>query len=170
MISRVKQWARELWEAAKQPPSTIAALFYSLLAFFGSQAVEAYKHHHEHYEKQVEIRVIAFLDTSREFDALVAVLAHGIIDKNGPDVEDRAKLIANLNRQYSEIAQLEPLVKNHPELLNTYKASIEKLNEQLPQINSVAEMKSYWEAVSDVLASRRKLDQELMRATHLALE
>jgi hypothetical protein len=169
MIDRAKEWAKQAWTVVKEPPS-IAALVYSLLTFLGTQAVDNYRHAHERYERQVEARIISFIDTTREFDALVASLANGIMDKNGPDIEDRTKLISNLNRQYSEIADLEPLTKNDHELLKEYKVAIQKLNEQLPKVNSVQEMKGFWEAVGDVLGARRKLDQHLMRESHLALE
>lgn len=169
MSERIKTWAMAIWEVAKEPPS-IAALVYSMIAFFGAQAFDYYRAQHERYDRHVEARVLSFVDSSREFDALVASLAHGVMDKNGPDTEDRTKLIANLNRQYSELADLEPLTKSDPHLLAAYKASIEKLNKQLPQVNSVLEMKPYWEAVGDVLSARRKLDQELVRKSHLALD
>ena len=169
MIDRAKMWAKEAWTVVKEPPS-IAALIYSALVFFGTQAVDNYRHNHDRYERRVEARVNAFIDTNREFDALVASLANGIMEKNGPDVEDRTKLIQNLNRQYSEIDDLKPLTKTDPQALKEYKDSIVKLNEALPKVTSASEMKGFWEAVSDVLSARRKLDQHLMRESNLALD
>jgi hypothetical protein len=169
MIDRAKMWAREAWTVVKEPPS-IAALVYALITFFGTQAVDNWRHSHDRYERQVEARINAFIDTNREFDALVASLASGIMDKNGPDVEDRTKLIANLNRQYSEIDDLKPLTKTDPQALKAYRDSIVKLNDQLPKVTSSTEMKIFWEALSDVLSARRKLDQHLMHESNLALD
>jgi hypothetical protein len=168
-LRRLAHWGSDIWGVVKSPPS-IAALVYSAIAFGGSQIVDHYHHIHERQERQIEVLVTSFIDTTREFDALVASLANGVIDKNGPDIDDRTKLIANLNRQYSEISQLEPLTKDHPELLDAYRSSISKLNDQLPKVNSVMEMKGFWEAVGDVLSTRRKLDQQILRSSHLALE
>lgn len=91
------------------------------------------------------------------------------MDKNAADEQDRAKLIANLNRQYTELADLEPLLKRDPQVLAAYKMAIERLNKQLPETTSIQQMKGYWEAMSDVLGSRRRLDRELMRSANMAL-
>jgi len=169
MMGRVKNWIGETWGVVKAP-SSVAALIYSILAFGGGQIIAHYQNAHDQYQRQVEARVLSFIDSTREFDALAASLANGIMDKNAPDLEDRNKLIANLNRQFTEVDDLRPLVKDHPELVAAYKNSIEKLNQQLPQVNSVRSMKSFWEAMSDVLGTRRKLDQELMQSSHMALD
>jgi hypothetical protein len=169
-----KSIARKIWEVVCEPPS-IAAFVYAFIAFAASQGIDFYKSSRERHEKAIADEVMTFFDTAHEFDALAAALAHGVMDKITSDAKDvsnasdRAKLIANLNHQYSEVQDLQPLVKNGSEV-EEYKNALEYLNRELPKVNSLTDMKNYWESISRVLAARKALNEKLRRSTNLALD
>ena len=67
------------------------------------------------------------------------------MDTGKSDASARAKLITNLNRQYSEIENLTPIVKNK-QVPAEYKQALAAFNDQIPKVQSVQEMRPYWEA------------------------
>jgi hypothetical protein len=166
--------ARKIWVAVSQP-SGIVALVYALIAFAASQGMDIYKSSREQHEKAIADQATAFFDTTHEFDGLAAALAHGIMDRHAanvkdmPNTPDRTKLIANLNRQYSEIQDLKPLLKHSSEI-DEYENALKDLGRELPRISSLMDMKNYWESVSRVLTARKALNEKLRRSTNLALD
>ncbi len=112
---------------------------------------------------------MGFIDSTKEFDSLVAVLAHAIMDTGKSDPAARAKLITNLNRQYSEVENLSPIVGDK-DVTTEYKQALAAFNDQLPRAKSVQEMRPYWEAVSKVLQTRKPLTGDLLRRVNLELK
>jgi hypothetical protein len=163
-----KSLARKIWEVVIEPPS-IVALVYSAIVFFGNLGVDLYKTSRDHHEKLVADQVVSFLATTHEFDALLSAFAYGVLEKDTANLADRTKLIANLTRQYSEIQDLRPLVKESHDL-DTYKEMLVALNDQLPKSNSVTELRAYWERVSDILVTRRILSEKLKKSAKLNVD
>ena len=150
-------------------PASVLAMLYALLAFAGVQAVDYYKSHRDAKEKVVSERVLGFIDSTKEFDSLVAVLAHTIMDTGKSDATARAKLITNLTKQYSEVESLTPIVRDK-HVPAEYKQALAAFNEQIPKVQSVQEMRPYWEAVSKVLQTRKPLTGDLVRRANLNLD
>jgi hypothetical protein len=150
-------------------PASVLAMLYAVIAFGGVQAVDYYKTHRDAKEKIVSERVLGFIDSTKEFDSLVAVLAHGIMDTGKSDAAARAKLITNLNKQYSEVENLAPIVRDK-QVPAEYKQALAAFNDQIPKVQSVQEMRPYWEAVSKVIQTRKPLTGDLVRRANLALD
>src|SRR5258708_9767492 len=150
-------------------PASVLAMFYAFLAFAATQGFDYYKTHLDAKEKIVSEMVIGFIDSTKEFDSLVAVLAHTIMDTGKSDATARAKLITNLNLQYTEIYRLAPIVKDK-QIPVEYKQALAAFNDQIPKVQSVQEMRPYWEAVSRVLLTRKPLTGDLVRRANLDLE
>jgi hypothetical protein len=165
MINRIQNLSREIFKVLCEPPS-IVALFYAITVFIGGQFFDMYKESQHRREAIISGRVSAFVDSTREFDSLIAALAHGVMDKDGPDVPDRDKIFSNLAQQYSELDDLQQLVKNNPKILDEYRNSLLKLNDTLPSVNSILEMKAYWESVAHVLEARKELNARLREASN----
>jgi hypothetical protein len=173
--SDARSIVRKIWRAVIEP-SAIIALVYAIMAFGASQIMDVYKSSIDRHDKATADQVTTFFDTTHEFDALAAAVAHGIMDKissNEKDVSNNAsamtKLIANINRQYSEVQDLQPLVKNASDV-QEYKNALEDLSIELQKVNSLTDMKNYWESISRVLTSRKALNEKLRRSANLALD
>jgi hypothetical protein len=151
-------------------PSSLLALFYAILAFVGTQGIDYLKSNHEARQKYVAERVVGFIETTHEFDALVPLFASKVMEAGKPDEAAKEKLIQNINRQYSEISDLAPLLKQKSDVVQDYTKSLGRLNQELPKIQSVEDMGGYWQAVSDILVARRKLADELRQQASLSLE
>lgn len=171
-MTATKEGALEYLDKMKKSvfkPASVLAMVYALITFGGVQAVDYYKTHRDAKEKIVSEKVIGFIDSTKEFDSLVAVLAHTIMDTGKSDATARAKLITNLNRQYTEIENLTPIVKDK-QIPVEYKQALAAFNDQIPKVQSVQEMRPYWEAVSKVLLTRKPLTGDLVRRANLDLE
>jgi len=167
MKLNIPKYGHDLWHVAVRPAGVLA-LLYALTAFGGGAAYDYYKDSRKARTDRVIDLAQSFSESTKEFDALVAAMANGIMDSNQPDVVDRSKLIRNLNEQYSQIDELQPLVSK--DALNQYKKSLSQLNATLPEVNNVQAMKNYWSQVSDVLMARRTLRAELNKKAGMSLD
>jgi hypothetical protein len=91
------------------------------------------------------------------------------MDTGKSDAAARAKLITNLTKQYSEVENLTPIVRDK-HVPAEYKQALAAFNEQIPKVQSVQEMRPYWEAVSKVLQTRKPLTGDLVRRANLDLD
>jgi len=148
----------------------IVGIVCTILGFFIHSGFDYYKEKQQTKEKMLAERVIAFIDTTREFDALAATLAHGIMDRNAPDLDARSKLISNLTEQYSEVNELEPILKENRSLAENYKNAILQTNKELPSITEITELKRYWESMSRLLKARKELATQLRRSASLTID
>ena len=168
MQNKVLKYINELARLVVRPAS-ILALIYALLAFGASTSIDYVKDSRK--ERTARIGAIAqeFNDTSKEFDALVAATANGIMDLGRAEAADKSKLMINLNRQYSEIDEIAPIVKSNA-AIEKYKKSLSDLNAVLPDVNNTQSMRTYWSRVSDVLAARRDLRSQLNKRAGLEID
>ncbi|HEX4411776.1 MAG TPA: hypothetical protein VH206_23630 [Xanthobacteraceae bacterium] len=168
MTIKTPKYLVDMWHVATRPAGMLA-LLYALAAFVAGFGADLWKESkHSRFDRIAELAQ-SFNETTAEFDALVAAMANGIMDSGKSDADDRAKLIKNLNQQYSEVDELAPVVKSNA-TVDTYKKSLSALNAVLPAVNDPQSMKSYWGRVSDVLVARRTLRTELNKKADLGVD
>jgi hypothetical protein len=168
MTDKVAKYIGECFHLIVRPVGALA-LVYALGAFLGGVAVDEWKDaRHARTERIADI-ARDFNDTSAEFDALVAATANGIMDSGKANPADKTKLVVNLNRQYTEIEEIAPIVKSE-EAIAKYKRSLSDLNATLPTVNDVQSMRAYWTGVSEVLAARRDLRTQLSKRAGLYVD
>jgi hypothetical protein len=163
------QCANEIWLLIRKPESVLA-LCYTVVGFLVIQGIDHYKTRSQELDKRAAERVIAFIDTTLEFDALVPAMAYKVMEKNAPDAEARDKLVTNLSRQYSELQDLAPLLKSKEGVIRAYQQTLSDLNRELPKANSVLEMADFWTAVGQVISTRKPLTAELRRTASLKFD
>jgi hypothetical protein len=168
MIANVKYYWSECTKLALQPAGVLAAT-YALIAFLASVGADYYKVSRHEYDKRMADRVLVFIDTTREFDALVPALAHTLMDKANADAA-RQKLHVNLNRQYSEVRDLAPLLRENQVIAKEYTDSLINLDREISQTPAILEMKRFWESVAKVVEARRPLTAELRRRVSLDIK
>ncbi len=165
----IKHYGTELWLLVKKPESVLA-LIYTVIGFLVLQGLDHYKTKSQELDKQASGRVLAFIDTTLEFDALVPAMGYKVMEKNAPDTDAREKLVTNLNRQYSELQELAPLLKNKDGVVRAYQQTLVDLSRELPKTNSVLEMADFWTAVGRVISTRKPLTAELRRTASLKFD
>lgn len=165
-IDTWKAYLKDTARAALQPASVLA-MFYALLAFLGSQGLDYYKHRHDAYEKRSSEQIVSFIESTKQFDTLVAVLANAIMDsENGNGA--KTQLRTNINQQYSELQYLDDLLSDKSATAD-YKSSLVRLNDEISTVGSIRTMTGYWEAVNKVLVARKKLTTDLSRRLTVAI-
>ncbi|MGL3106584.1 hypothetical protein [Bradyrhizobium sp. BR 1432] len=157
-IDTWKTYLRDTARATLQPASVLAML-YALLAFIATQGVDYYKHRQDAVEKRTSEQIVSFIESTKQFDTLVAILAHSIMDSES-GTGAKSQLRTNINHQYSELQYLDSLISDKSAAAE-YRASLVRLNDEISSVNGTEGMKGYWEAVSEVLTARKKLTTDL---------
>ncbi len=168
MTNKVRTYTDEMVRLVSRPAS-ILALFYALAAFLAGIGVDVWKDSRKEHRERIADIAQSFNDTSAEFDALVATMATGIMNSGKADLADKSKLVVNLNRQYSEIEEIAPIVHSS-EALDKYKKSLSDLNTALPTVNDVQSMRAYWSGVSEVLSARRDVRNRLNKRAGMTVD
>ncbi|WP_264051708.1 hypothetical protein [Methylobacterium flocculans] len=150
-------------------PVGAVALVLSLSSFGLNQAFEFGKDKYQSHQKYVSDRVSVFIDSTKEFDALVASLANTVMDGEKPDTELKSKIYTNLNNQYSELRDLTGLVGKNDEKLTNYTNAIMEFNSTISSVNSPRDLRNYWLRLGNVLRSRNILADELRRKADLQI-
>lgn len=147
-------------------PASVLALLYASLAFTATQGVDYYRHRHDAVEKRASEQIVSFIESTKQFDALAAVVAHSIMDSES-GTGAKTQLRTNINHQYSELQYLDSLLSDKT-AADEYRTSLVRLNDELSSASTTENMKGYWEAVSKVLGARKKLTTDLSRRLTVA--
>lgn len=164
----VRQYIAE-FRAALFSPSGAVALVVSLGTFGLNQLYEFKKDSYQTHQKFVSDRVSSFIDSTKEFDALVASLANTIMDGEKPDTELKSKIYTNLNNQYSELRELSNLVGKTDEKLTNYTGAIMGFNATVSGVTTPKDLRDYWLRLGNVLRTRNILADELRRKAGLLI-
>jgi hypothetical protein len=95
MTLNARKYTHDMWHVAMRPAGMVA-LLYAIAAFGGSAAYDYFRDSFRTRENHTAQIIQSFDDTSKEFDALVAAMANGVMDSGKPVNADKSKLVANL--------------------------------------------------------------------------
>lgn len=161
MKSRLGKVKDELFGAAG-----LAATIVSLLGFTGNQIFDYWKSANNAHQQRLVQEADAFLQTTKEFDAIATSFAFSVMDDKY-SVESRDKLVSNIMQQNGQIDLLLSILKLNAMDVQNYKIQLSDISMKAQADPSIMEMGEYWSQLSDAMETRTRLVDSIRRALEL---